>query len=100
MKEKENFDINSDIQTVDKIKCEKGNTTDFFRSLTYQIGGIFGLSSPLSRLDPTHKTIEEIQELQSTLQSVRWQCYQHLLRYIKTFNLLSNFIVGCKLKSE
>ena len=82
MKEvKEKFDINSDAVSVNKISCTRGNASDFGRSLTYQVGSMFGFSSPLSKVDPSHETEEEIQKLQSMIQSIRWQCYQHLFKY-------------------
>tara|TARA_Y100000591_G_scaffold203084_3_gene175764 strand:- start:1210 stop:1620 length:411 start_codon:yes stop_codon:yes gene_type:complete len=61
--------------------CKTGAATGFLKSVTSQLGGIFGFSSALNHtgIDVMKELMEKINELQSQLKTVEWQCTQKLI---------------------
>ena len=70
------------VEKFDEIEdlCNGNAQTNFGKSLASQIGGLFGFGSitDASGINTQSRLLKKIQDLQSRLQTVKWQCSQKI----------------------
>ena len=61
--------------------CKYGASSNFFKSLGSQLGGMFGFSQAVdhSGIDINSELMKKIMELQTELKNVQWQCSQKII---------------------
>ena len=68
-------------EKYEESQCKQGASVNFLKSVTSQIGGIFGFSSAFKHtgINVMEELMEKINELKSQLKTVEWSCTQKLV---------------------
>ena len=69
------------IEKYEETECKQGASVNFLKSVTSQVGSIFGFSSAFKHtgINVMEELMEKINELKSQLKTVEWTCTQKLI---------------------